>query len=143
MAPHADRAEEQEGLAWPEEGSGRDAVQQAVLARAAAARGHPEPVVVPDDEHLGEPRFGGVGSGDTLRRMAGLGLPEARGRASLVKLIVRKLTAWELDPVIHHVNTVHKATLDALDDLRGGDGAGGSDQRGRTATSRTKVPPGK
>jgi glycosyltransferase involved in cell wall biosynthesis len=141
MAPHEHRADEQQGLAWPEPGAGRDAVQQAIRSRAAAARGHPDPVVVPDDDGSGERRFAGVGSGDALRRMPGLGLPEARGRASLVKLIVRKLTAWELDPVIHHINTVHRATLDAIDDLRATDGASG--QRGRTATSRTKVPPGK
>lgn len=64
----------------------------------------------------------------TLRAMPLLG-PEqprsARKTAAVVKQVVSRLVDWRINPVIEHVNLLHRAVLDAVDDEGGRDGRPG------------------
>jgi hypothetical protein len=54
-----------------------------------------------------------------LRRLSPLGMPEARSArpgASGLKRLVRRVTAWQVDPIIGQVNRLQQATIDALTD---------------------------
>lgn len=52
-----------------------------------------------------------------LRRVPPLGLPVANGPLArrLAKRLSRRLTAWQIDPVITQVNRLHRAAADAVD----------------------------
>jgi hypothetical protein len=52
-----------------------------------------------------------------LRRIRPLGLPVAEGPPArrLVKRLSRRLTAWQIDPVITQVNRLHRAAADAVE----------------------------
>ena len=39
----------------------------------------------------------------------------ARPGAAVMKRVVRRLTSWEIDPVVHQINRLRQATLDALE----------------------------
>ena len=54
-----------------------------------------------------------------------------RPGVSTVKWIVRLLTAWELDPVVNHVNRLQQTVTDAL----AGPGAGATDRAERADRS--------
>ena len=52
-----------------------------------------------------------------LRRVTPLAMPEARSArpgASSLKRVVRRLTAWQIDPIIGQVNRLQQATIDAM-----------------------------
>jgi hypothetical protein len=52
-----------------------------------------------------------------LRRLTPLSMPQARSArpgASSLKRVVRRLTAWQVDPIIGQVNRLQQATIDAL-----------------------------
>ena len=73
----------------------------------------------------------------TLRRLPPLRIPgprSVRPGVSTVKWVVRLLTAWELDPVVNHVNRLQQTVTDAL----AGPGAA-SPRRGR----RARIGPGR
>ena len=97
---------------WPD-GLTRDQLQQEIARRAALRRGglEMEPL-------LTSGRHGASPASAVLRRVPVLTLPpasSARPGAGLMKRLVRRLTAWELDPVVHQVNRLHKATIQALE----------------------------
>ncbi len=99
---------------WPT--TGRDAVLAEIRARAG--RRHPG--------RVGQPGTGAASSGvrrrlaartAPLRRVTPLAMPEARSArpgASSLKRIVRRLTAWQIDPIIGQVNRLQQATIDAM-----------------------------
>lgn len=95
---------------WPVD---REAVQIEVRSRAAAHRGStPRPGRTPDRT---------MSHGDAsapLRRLPPLELPgtaSSRAGGALAKALVRRLTAWQLDVVVHHVNRLQTATVEALE----------------------------
>ena len=52
-----------------------------------------------------------------LRRLRPLGIPEprsARPGASFLKRAIRRLTAWEIDPIVGQVNRLQQATIEAV-----------------------------
>ena len=117
---------------WP---AGRDAVQEEVRRRAASSSAVASSAVASAAEASSAraqsgpaaARAGIIGSRSAtggaaaaLRRIPPL-LPaaqaSARPGATLLKKVVRRLTAWEVDPVIAHVNRVHQAMTEAVEYL--------------------------
>jgi glycosyltransferase involved in cell wall biosynthesis len=110
--------------AWPGGGGEqlRERVQGQVVGRAARRRGAPAPAGV-----------GGRGGGAAattaasaaagwaslpLRRLPPLGLPaptSARPGVSLVKRLLRRATAWQVDPLVAQVNALREVTIQALE----------------------------
>jgi hypothetical protein len=94
-------------VAWPSE---RDAAMAEIRARAAGSAASP----------------GGTGDpARRLRQVRALTLPEAgsaRPGASVAKRAVRRLTRWQLDPIVETVNQLRSAVIDAFEALerRGG-----------------------
>ena len=93
--------------AWPSSGSRPDraAIQTAVQDRAT---------VLGDD---GRDLMAGFDpdSPPTLPGIPMLPLPKPSSRnpvAYFVKKVMRKLTAWEIDPIVHQLNAVHRAAVD-------------------------------
>jgi glycosyltransferase involved in cell wall biosynthesis len=93
-------------------GADREAVMAEIRARAAARRGSvtaaPAGEVAPAPTHASAP----------LRRLPALGLPEpssARFGAGLLKRAVRRLTLWELEPVVEQVNQLQRAAVEAAE----------------------------
>jgi hypothetical protein len=122
---------------WPV-AEGRTGVQAAVAERAARRRGSGarsgSPSGSPPWSPSGAPvgsaaggarvaRLGEAGgSSAPVRRLAPLALPPAsstRLSAHLVKSTVRRLTGWQLEPVVHQVNALRDAVIAALDQRRG------------------------
>jgi glycosyltransferase involved in cell wall biosynthesis len=97
---------------WPAGGEElRARVQDLVVARATTSRGQPA-------------AFGRAVSADTgrstlpLHRLPPLGVPaptSARAGASLLKRLVRRATAWQIDPLVAQVNALRATTIQALD----------------------------
>jgi glycosyltransferase involved in cell wall biosynthesis len=97
--------------AWPAPGERlRERVQEQVVARATGLRGMPlrvggdRPIVT---RHASLP----------LQRLPPLGLPaptSARPGVSLIKRLVRRATAWQVDPLVAQVNALREATIQAL-----------------------------
>jgi len=104
---------------WPFEPSSidRDAVMAEVRARAAASRGG---IAATSD---GEPAAAGRQARDAsvpLRRLGSLTIPapvSGRPGASILKSVVRRLTAWEVDPIVHQVNRLQQAVIEATERL--------------------------
>jgi glycosyltransferase involved in cell wall biosynthesis len=98
--------------AWPAPGERlRERVQEQVVARATRLRGLPvrgggdRPIVT---RHASLP----------LQRLPPLGLPaptSARPGVSLLKRLVRRSTAWQVDPLVAQVNALREATIQALE----------------------------
>ncbi|HZD67423.1 MAG TPA: glycosyltransferase family 4 protein [Actinomycetes bacterium] len=99
--------------AWPDAGADdlREQVQGRVVARARKRRGTPA-------------RAGGGSSaattrvGQPLRRLPPLGVPapvSARPGVSLLKRLVRRATAWQIDPLVAQVNALREGTIQALE----------------------------
>ncbi len=89
---------------WP--GADRDAVMEQIRSRAGAHHAAYARSVSRDGQ-----------AGATLRRLPPLRIPgprSVRPGVSTVKWVVRLLTAWELDPVVHHVNRLQQTVTDAL-----------------------------
>jgi glycosyltransferase involved in cell wall biosynthesis len=101
---------------WPVgRGAARDAIQATVAARARDRRGgtgprpHPRP---------GHPEQMSGDASAPLRRIPPVRLPEpmsARAGRGLVKRLVHRLTAWELDPLVRQINSVQSAAVVAVD----------------------------
>jgi glycosyltransferase involved in cell wall biosynthesis len=98
--------------AWPEGGEQlRVRVQDMVVARATTSRGMPvRPGRVPaaSNGHSGLP----------LHRLPPLGVPaptSARPGASLLKRLVRRATAWQIDPLIAQLNALREGTIQSLE----------------------------
>jgi len=91
------------GDAWPT--SGRAAVMVEVRDRAAAQR-------AVGLERSAEPRSA------PIRRVAPLALPtavSARPGASFGKRVVRRLTAWQIDPIVAQLNRMRDALVEAFE----------------------------
>ena len=103
--------------AWPA-AHDREAVQAEVRRRAALARGSSAtgrllsagggPALLPALAAVTAP----------VRRLHPLQLPPAtahRASGALVKRVVRRLTAWQLEPVVGRLNALQAATVEALE----------------------------
>jgi glycosyltransferase involved in cell wall biosynthesis len=107
------------GDGWPAPGDAgdvgdeklRERVQEQVVARATRQRGLP---VRPG----GAARAGSAQASLPLRRLPPLGVPaptSARPGASLLKRLVRRATAWQVDPLVTQVNALREVTIQALE----------------------------
>jgi glycosyltransferase involved in cell wall biosynthesis len=102
---------------WPTGGDVplHGAVQAEVRRRAAVLRGS-APAGLLDGPAVGGAVTGGASA--PVRRVPPLVLPVAastNATAARVKRVVRKLTAWQLEPVVGQLNALQAATVDALD----------------------------
>ncbi|HVL03064.1 MAG TPA: hypothetical protein VM386_01375, partial [Acidimicrobiales bacterium] len=99
----------------------RQEVMAAIRERAALARASAPLTGSPGSglPSSGTAASGSVTSGPAaaLRRIPPLGLPVASGPVGrrLVKRLSRRLTAWQVDPVVIQVNRLHRAAADAVD----------------------------
>jgi glycosyltransferase involved in cell wall biosynthesis len=96
---------------WPT--TDRDAVMTEIRIRAARRR----PAVAVAGEGATGRRLPPTARTAPLRRLTPLSMPEARSArpgASSLKRVVRRLTAWQVDPLIGQVNRLQQATIDAL-----------------------------
>jgi hypothetical protein len=99
----------------------RETVMAEIVARAAAHRG----VVVPgpsaaaaSSSAASAPPRAANRSSAPLRRVPSLNLPStasARFGAGLTKRLVRRLTAWELQPIVEQVNVLQRAAVEAAE----------------------------
>jgi glycosyltransferase involved in cell wall biosynthesis len=106
-------ADQLECLPWP--ARDRLAIQQEVLARAASRRGA-QPLR--SRPAAPEGAFAPSKSSAPVRRLPPLALPRptsTRVSARVIKQGVRRLTAWETDPVVWQLNALREATIRALD----------------------------
>ncbi len=104
--------------AWRVEGSAptiREFVQAEVRRRAAPHRVSPllasGPTTTSSSLHVADATA-------PLRRLSPIQLPAGRSRrssAALVQRLVRRLTAWQLEPLVVQVNALRAATLEALE----------------------------
>ena len=97
---------------WPT--TDRDAVMTEIRTRAARRR--PTATRVAVGEQVGR-RLPLTARTAPLRRLTPLSMPQARSArpgASSLKRVVRRLTAWQVDPIIGQVNRLQQATIDAL-----------------------------
>lgn len=97
---------------WPT--TDRDAVMAEIRTRAARRR--PTATRVDGGGAAGR-RLPPTARTAPLRRLTPLSMPEARSArpgASGLKRVVRRLTAWQVDPIIGQVNRLQQATIDAL-----------------------------
>jgi len=97
---------------WPAGGEQlRERIQDEVVARATKRRGLPV--------GAGRTRPAATGrASQPLRRLPPLGVPpptSARPGVSLVKRLVRRATAWEVDPLVAQVNALRELTIQALE----------------------------
>jgi hypothetical protein len=94
---------------WP---SDRDAAMAEIRARAGSSR-----TAAPSSGE-GEP-------GSRLRRVAPLSLPEptsTRPGASTVQRLVRRLTRWQIDPIVARVNHLRATLVEEFETLERRDG---------------------
>jgi len=109
----------------------RARVQSEVVRRAVGARG----------TRLGGAVAAGTVDPDTaaaasrasapVRRVANLELPaptSGRSSAAFVKRLVRRLTAWELEPVVGEINALRAATVEALESVAAARGRGAAER---------------
>lgn len=92
-------------------------VQAEIRERAAVARGGP---LVAKAAGGAQRAVGGRAAVPSapLRRLRPLSPPKAvsaRPGVSGLKRLIRRLIAWELDPVVTHVNRLHQATTEAIE----------------------------
>jgi glycosyltransferase involved in cell wall biosynthesis len=91
---------------WPE--GDRAAVMAEIRARAARRTLH-----APGLHTDGQPSKRSA----PLRRIGPLSMPDARSArpgASAMKRVVRRLTAWQIDPIIGQVNRLQQAAIEAM-----------------------------
>jgi glycosyltransferase involved in cell wall biosynthesis len=108
---------------WAEaEATDRESVMAAIRERAQVRRrGRPETLAADPSPPGGRARAAQASA--PLRRLPALGLPPARSgktSATLVKRLIRRLTAWQLEPVVNQVNRLQDATVDAVEGLAAG-----------------------
>ena len=107
--------------AWPAGRASRQEVMAAIRDRAALARASAPPTGGPGSgfSSTGTVASASVSSGPgaALRRIPPLGLPVASGPAGrrVGKRLSRRLTAWQVDPIVIQVNRLHRAAADAVD----------------------------
>ena len=131
---HGDRLAPQEHDAepWPDGVDvDRDAVMQAVRTRAERERsgGRLRASSDPRSEQRDALLREGSRSRPSapLRRIPRLALPPAassRSGVTPVKRAVRRLTAWELEPIVQQVNNLQQAMVDIVERLASGDHGG-------------------
>lgn len=126
MWASAGRSTEVAAQPWPGTDGGvlRQRLQAEVVRRAALARGS---VLVgpggPDvrDLHPDVAEWAQVNDATApLRRLGDVHVPEAarvRRARAVVKRVVRRLSAWQVEPVAHQVNQLRSATLESLERL--------------------------
>lgn len=113
-------AAEPPSLGWPTDEivdplSFRDSIQAAVRNRGALVRGAKFHAGGSGNQSL---RARSTSSSAPLRRVPALHVPDptsARLWAAPVKRLVRRLTAWELDPLVHQINSVQAAAVAAIE----------------------------
>lgn len=111
---------------WP--GADRAAVMREIRSRAGAHQ-----------SGLARARTADPAGTAPLRRLPPLRIPgprSVRPGVSTVKWVVRLLTAWELDPVVNHVNRLQQTVTDALA------GSGGAAAGRSGGADRPRTPPG-
>lgn len=100
---------------WPTGGATREQVMAAVRDRAAVARAS-APLAATS---VAAPAPAGslTPAAAALRRVPPLGLPVASGPLArrVVKRLSRRLTAWQVDPIVIQVNRLQRAAADAVD----------------------------
>jgi glycosyltransferase involved in cell wall biosynthesis len=100
-------------LDWPQlvnDDPERDVILTAIRSRAGEIEG------VVAREHLQPP----AAPTTALRGLPPLAVPSSASRnplARLVKRVVRRLTAWQIDPIVHQVNAVQRATARSIDEI--------------------------
>jgi glycosyltransferase involved in cell wall biosynthesis len=107
-----------DGRPWPAGPVDREQLQAEIRARGVAtrrggARRDPGPATA-------RSMAGAVAVSAPVRRLAPLVLPPpvtARPGGSALKRVVRRLTAWQLDPIVAHVNALHRAVVTMTDSL--------------------------
>jgi len=112
---------------WPDgDDVDRDAVMEAIRTRAERERGGG--VVAPSDSRSDQRavhwRSANSRPSAPLRRIPRLALPPAassRSGVTPVKRAVRRLTAWELEPIVQQVNNLQQAMVDIVERLASGD----------------------
>ena len=98
---------------WPYTVRGHDAVMAEIRARAATARGGR-----PYDREQAPASDDVLEASAPLRRTTGLGRPEPTSRrpgVSIVKRLFRRASDWEIHPIVHQLNVLREATIDALE----------------------------
>jgi hypothetical protein len=90
-----------------EPGSGRQALEDEVRRRAAADRSSERRGVAPAPVVAGPLRH--------LLPLTPVPTLSRRPIFGVVKRAVRRLVAWQIDPVIDHVNLLHRAAIDAVE----------------------------
>jgi glycosyltransferase involved in cell wall biosynthesis len=101
---------------WPSgEPVSRQAIQSEIRTRAAKSRpAAPHPVVGrPDDDHRGP-----TDASASVRGVRPAVLPppaSARPGGALVKKLVQRLTAWQIEPLVQQLNALREATIKALE----------------------------
>jgi glycosyltransferase involved in cell wall biosynthesis len=108
--------------AWPPPGASRAEVAAAIRERASAVRATQPTTGAALLEPV--PSLAGSGGADPtlgLRRLRPLGLavPTGPPMRRLVKRLSRRLTAWQVDPLVGQVNRLHAATTEALEGVEG------------------------
>ncbi len=96
---------------WP---SDRDAVMAAVKSRAAAHR----PVAAKAASLPAEELARRATASSALRQVPRLAPPapaSAKSASALVKRLVRKLTAWQIDPLVDQINKLQDAAIEATE----------------------------
>ena len=91
------------------ESPSRTEVQAAVRARAAASRTASASVGPATTGSASRP----------LRLVAPLGFPPIKSRNPVfgtAKKVLRRLVAWQLEPIVQHVNQLHTASIEAVDE---------------------------
>ncbi len=106
--------------AWPAATTAdlRDAVQAQVQVRAAAGRRGSATTTAAAGTTTRAAGFAPMQATAPLRRLPVLAPPSAGSTsfaASLVKRVVRKLTAWEIDPLVQQLNALQSATTRAVE----------------------------
>jgi glycosyltransferase involved in cell wall biosynthesis len=100
--------------AWPAPGEPlRERIQEQVVARATRSRGLPVRMGG-DGLSVMPPRHASL----PLQRLPPLGVPapiSARPGISLLKRLVRRATAWHVEPLVAQVNALRQATIEALE----------------------------
>jgi Glycosyl transferases group 1 len=106
------------GRPWPSGPLDRERVQAEIQARGSAARrGVPRR---DPGQATARSVASAVAVSAPVRRLAPLVPPppvSARPGASALKRVVRRLTAWQLDPIVAHVNALQRAVVAMTDTL--------------------------
>ena len=97
----------------------RQRIQEELVARAQVRRGGRAAVGSRTDDAERDAVLSASRRSAALRRLPPLAPPPAvsgRRGASVVKRLVRRATAWEIDPVIHQVNALRDAAVQAIEE---------------------------